>query len=421
MKNNLKRIMGLLVVNILVFGFSSNVKALETVACDVEDARVEIEGTCYKTIDTDVISAAKDKTIVLKKDLTLADAVDIDLGAPATTLTLDLGQKTITGTGTRTFNIKQGNVTIKNGKIYNGNSQSDAGNIYIYGNTSNSGAYTTVTIENTAVIQGIDPIVVSSSGGKNYGTVLTIKGSLINDQAQEGIDSAALTVQGRNQNSDLKINIDSSATLRSTVPGGAGIFQSGVSTTTVKGTVEGKTGIVVKTGELDIETGAKVTATATTSEVEEPEARTSGFKGTGAAIQIESRQSSSGNTTVKANGGTITSTSNSAIIEYGAEETKLETFELAEEVTINSAEGKDNLQLTEGASTKVDSTLAHKVTVTTSDGEEHGTATITTDTDKEEIESGNNALFGRIIRISVSCWNCLNVINTSYFWYSTSN
>ena len=70
----------------------------------------------------------------LKENINISDIIEID-----DNLILDLNGKTITGTAARIFNIRNGNVTLKNGTIKNENISSDAAIIYIYGHSSGTG------------------------------------------------------------------------------------------------------------------------------------------------------------------------------------------------------------------------------------------------------------------------------------------
>lgn len=273
---------------------------------------------------------AGDGVITLTDDITISEKIDID--ASSKELTIDLGTHTITATGTRTFNIKNGSVTIQGngGKIINNTASSDDGSIYVYG-TGN----THLTIEKGVTIEGITPVIVSNNGN-NTGIVVDIKGDLVNNVKQTNVGGAALTVHGNIKTGNPTINI--SGNLSSTVEKGAGIFQAGQATTTVSGTVSGKSGIVVKSGTLTLN-NATVTATGT---YEDPTASGNGFQPTGSAIQVESNNNYAGNVHININGGKITSEDGYAIEEYSdAGADSLEELIINGNTTLKSGDEKE--------------------------------------------------------------------------------
>ncbi len=295
-------------------------------------------------------------TIVLQKDVTLGSVVDIEADA-GKTITIDLNGFNITNSSTdRVFNVKSGVVKIVNngdatkGKIVNENTSSTAGVIFVKGSDDEVESQTDLTIGKNVTVEGINPVIVGLlSGSKqvNYGTKVTIEGTLNNTKSQS-VAGAALTIHGTIKNTTYApiIDIKDGAVLTSGLSDGTGIYQAGYSVITAgKATISGSTGIITKSGALTLN-GTKVTGTL--EEAFEGEAAGSGFASTGAAIQIESNNPPyAGLIDLNINGGEYTSTSNSAILEYKDEDDEESTA--INTIAINagtfiSAEGQDDIK-----------------------------------------------------------------------------
>ncbi len=404
MLTNLKRIMGLLVVSILAFSFGKNVYATASpVDCSSGNPIVTTDNgsTCYDDL-SEAVEALKTSggTIKVLQSFTLPSPVDITMSDQTKQLTLDLQTYTITGTGARTLNIEKGDVTITGtGKIVNNNTGSNDGTIYIYGEESTPGTtgYTKVKIDTGVTIEGINPVVISTHTYANYGTELTIDGKLLNTKKGTA-DSAALTIHGDIKNASGTSNspkITINGTLESKYDdapgGGAGIYQAGYAITTISnGSVKGDTGIVIKSGELTLNT-ATVTATGVGAD---GQPLGNGYIGTGAAIQIESNTSYAGQIKLTIQDSTLHSDDNSAILEYNNGASKVENFTL-DDVTFEVPEDKDAMTISSESSSTV-TPEEHQVTIETPS---NGTLTLKYKDDASNIPTGSNVLFGDLVEI----------------------
>ncbi len=391
MSKNLKKIMGLLVVSILALGFKANVYAGTTSCNNSEIAKVD-DSTCYDSL-SDALSSVTSGGKVVLSNSTSTEKIVLNLTG---TVELDLNGKTITGTADRVFEVTGGELKITNsvedgtGLIIN-ESSSTAASIYVYTGTK-------LTVGKKVTIKGINPIMISSkreSDYKNEDTEVTIAGKLLNTTPQS-VTSAALTVFGKISNSEKapKITIEQDAVLSSTVTGGAGIFQSGYAKTTIKGKVSGDTGVVIKSGTLTIEGAAEITADGGYANAVPTG---DGFNGTGAAIQIESLNN---DIEVNITAGKITSTSNSAILEYtNGSDTKVKKLEVNSSANFSAPADKEVMAVsddlkTDLAGSGVTTTVEHKITIPTEVS--HG---------KVELEEGKNKdklLFGEFVTLKVT-------------------
>ena len=143
-----------------------------------DDAVAKIGDVYYATLQAAADAAADGETVVLLKDVTLAQRVDVN--ASGKSIAIDLGGKTVTPTATcgngSAFDVKSGTVAIKNGKI--------------------DGSAITQTAEQAATAANeCDPITARS------GAVVTLSGLEVTIDSVTGacayaFDGASITIEG---------------------------------------------------------------------------------------------------------------------------------------------------------------------------------------------------------------------------------
>ncbi|MCD8007051.1 MAG: hypothetical protein LUF29_08845 [Oscillospiraceae bacterium] len=340
---------------------AEEVAATDTVATIGENS--------YETLAAAVEAATSGQTVTLTSDVTLSEALNI-----TTSLTLDLGTYTLSGR----VNIKSGaDVTIQNGTMTNSGGQ--ALNVYASGSSSDP---TTVTLANTASIStadyGLCVFPTDNSTGYGEGVVVTVNGNIT---ATSGIFISG-NIKSCTTNDVVTVN--------STVTGGgssstagednAGIAVNGYMNVVVNGTVSGATGIEVRAGSLTVNSGATVTATATSFDITK---NSSGSTTVGAGIAVVQHTTNLA-VSVTVNGGTIsgvyavyendieddTSTSSISISLTGGTYTGT-TASVAvtdsSEVTTSITGGTYLLKSTSDSSTSADTTALSALGVTLSD------------------------------------------------------
>ncbi len=291
------------------------------------------ESEKYDTLSDAIQNVKEGGTITLEEAVDVPTTIDV---TGSKSFILNLNGKTLKGvSGQRILNIKEGTVTITGrGTV---DSTEAKGGIYVYGATTKGGAAGHLTIDSGVTVKGVSPIVVSSLNRKDsYGAELNVMGTV------EGTSTAGVFVHGTIKNTEDPTEfpeITVSGTVKSDTE--AGFAQMGGATTTITGTVEGATGIVIKSGTLNLN-GATVTGKGAFGEAE-PSGN--GYNSTGAAIQIESNVGYAGNIDISVSGGTYTSEDNSAIVEYTDENTFAIDNIAIEGGTFQAAEGKEALSI----------------------------------------------------------------------------
>ncbi len=346
---NLKKLFGAMAIGTFIFGFNLNANA-ET-SCNGGEEALFNGTTCESTLES-AIDAAEASGGAIK----LLKAVDLDSEAEintANTITIDLNGFTIEGKSDRTFKIIKGNVTFTGtGTILNKTNTSTRGNIYVFGATTDTPSNTTVTIDSNVTVEGINPIVVSTTDNQNsYGLKLDIKGKLLNNIASSAAN-AALTIHGNVKNTTNApiINIDDNAKLESTINNhdSAAIYQAGYAITTIgKANISGDTGIIAKAGKLNLNNPT----VKGTGEAANPTPSGNGFNGTGAAIQIESNKDYAGAIELVITDGNYTSAKNYTILEYvdntdDSPATKINKIEI-KDGEFEAPTGKDTVELSD--------------------------------------------------------------------------
>ena len=261
----------------------------------------------YKSIETAIAAVANEGTVRLIKNVTLEDRLTINTNK---TFTIDLGGKTLTG---RT-DIKQGNVTIKNGTVTNTTQP-----LNVYGSTEPTAEnYSVLSISKDVNVSASDNVVcmMNAEGHKTYGAVINIEGNIT---ATGTGNDAAVFVSGNIGNTENDVNIEAMSAnnivnIAGAVTGGniMAVAMNGQATVNVKAPakITGLTGIGVKRGILNVDDGATVEANG--DKVEPAIANMNGAENTGAAISVTSSYNGVGSIGVNVSGGTIESKNNAA-------------------------------------------------------------------------------------------------------------
>ena len=261
----------------------------------------------YINMEDAIDAVDNDGTIRLINNVTLENRLTINTDK---TFTIDLGGKTLTG---RT-DIKQGNVTIKNGTVTNTTQP-----LNVYGSTEPTAKnYSVLSISKDVNVSASDNVVcmMNAEGHKTYGAVINIEGNIT---ATGTGNDAAVFVSGNIGNTENDVNIDAMSAnnivnIAGTVTGGniMAVAMNGQATVNVKAPakITGLTGIGVKRGILNVEDGATVEANG--DKVDPATANMNGAENTGAAISVTSSYNGFGSIGVNVNGGTIESKNNAA-------------------------------------------------------------------------------------------------------------
>ena len=290
-------------------GYVCETTASEGLYKVVEGANVAmIAAIGYQTLDAAFKAVQDDETIKLISDVTLAEALNIDVAGKG--VIFDLNEKTLSG---RT-NLKGGELTIQNGTIAGGNQQA----LNVYGSDD-------ATATNYSVLNIADDVTVTAdafgvvlfgktAGGNGYGAVINIAGT-VNTTGTGSEGSVFVSGNlGKNVSGDMNnvINITGSVSSQTD----AAVALNGNATVNISGNavVEGNTAIAIKRGTLKV-TGGTITAT---GEKNYPgTANYNGTEMTGAAVSMSSTYNQYGAMAVNISGGTFVSNKADAL--YKAE------------------------------------------------------------------------------------------------------
>lgn len=312
----------------------------------------KIGSTKYETFEDAVKKAASGKTITLLDDISLSSTVTVNKK-----VTIDLNQKTLTGTDKYILNIgANGNVTIMNGSI----NVSDSGSaITAYGTlalndvditgkaTDNSLLYVNrnanVTIDKDTTITATDatssapyPTIFISgqdSDGNTYDPTLNIYGTVSAAKAP--------AIQGNGTDRGTShINIYDGALIKSNK---LAIYLPQICDVNITGgTVTGYCGIGIKSGTLSI-SGGTVQGVANDNVIGDQHSQTNGISYDGSAIMIDSYIGYAGNVTINiSDNAKIESLHSTAIREIGNDNSQ--TNMVALNITggeITGADGSD--------------------------------------------------------------------------------
>lgn len=312
----------------------------------------KIGSTKYETFEDAVKKAASGKTITLLDDISLSSTVTVNKK-----VTIDLNQKTLTGTDKYILNIgANGNVTIMNGSI----NVSDSGSaITAYGTlalndvdiTGKATDYSllyvnrnaNVTIDKDTTITATDatssapyPTIFISgqdSDGNTYDPTLNIYGTVSAAKAP--------AIQGNGTDRGTShINIYDGALIKSNK---LAIYLPQICDVNITGgTVTGYCGIGIKSGTLNI-SGGTVQGVANDNVIGDQHSQTNGISYDGSAIMIDSYIGYAGNVTINiSDNAKIESLHSTAIREIGNDNSQ--TNMVALNITggeITGADGSD--------------------------------------------------------------------------------
>lgn len=312
----------------------------------------KISSTKYETFEDAVKKAASGKTITLLDDISLSSTVTVNKK-----VTIDLNQKTLTGTDNYILNIgANGNVTIMNGSI----NVSDSGSaITAYGTlalndvdiTGKATDYSllyvnqnaNVTIDKDTTITATDatssapyPTIFISgqdSDGNTYDPTLNIYGTVSAAKAP--------AIQGNGTDRGTShINIYDGALIKSNK---LAIYLPQICDVNITGgTVTGYCGIGIKSGTLNV-SGGTVQGVANDNVIGDQYSQTNGISYDGSAIMIDSYIGYAGNVTINiSDNAKIESLHSTAIREIGNDNSQ--TNMVALNITggeITGADGSD--------------------------------------------------------------------------------
>ena len=312
----------------------------------------KIGSTKYETFEDAVKKAASGKTITLLDDISLSSTVTVNKK-----VTIDLNQKTLTGTDNYILNIgANGNVTIMNGSI----NVSDSGSaITAYGTlalndvdiTGKATDYSllyvnrnaNVTIDKDTTITATDatssapyPTIFISgqdSDGNTYDPTLNIYGTVSAAKAP--------AIQGNGTDRGTShINIYDGALIKSNK---LAIYLPQICDVNITGgTVTGYCGIGIKSGTLNV-SGGTVQGVANDNVIGDQYSQTNGISYDGSAIMIDSYIGYAGNVTINiSDNAKIESLHSTAIREIGNDNSQ--TNMVALNITggeITGADGSD--------------------------------------------------------------------------------
>lgn len=235
-------------------------------------------------------------------------------------VTLDLNGHTLTahksGFKVGTWSRTTGTLTVINGKlVFDGTTAPAEGNynnaFYVAGNNStlnigtseNSGEYNETTTKGLTVTAGAAD--TDSAGG-----VKALKGATVNVYGKIenlGVDSAIMGEGQAEDYGNINVNVYDGAVVSG---GEAGIyFQNNTTLTISGGTVSGKTGVIIRSGNANI-TGGTIKGTGAKADVTEA---SGSYTGTGDALLVQNSDYPGGNPVVTISGGTFSSANADAI------------------------------------------------------------------------------------------------------------
>ncbi len=288
---------------ITVAGDTETISAPSTYVAPVP-AVAKIGTTYYATLAAAIGDAANNDTVTLLDNVTLAEALNLELGNKA--VALDLDAKTLTG---RT-NLKSGSLTIKNGTVAGGSQQA----LNVYGSAdSTAQSYSVLTIASdvnvTADVYGVC-MFGATAGSNGYGAVVNIAGRVTTTgTGKEGAVFVSGNL-GQNVSGDAHNVINVTGKITSATD--AAIAMNGLAMVNVSDGAEvtGNTAIAVKRGTLNIQ-GGTVHATGEKNYPGTP--NYNGTEMTGAAISVSDTYSNYGAMGANVTGGTIMSENADAI------------------------------------------------------------------------------------------------------------
>ncbi len=264
---------------------------------------------------------AVDGVVTMVEDTTLATAKTY-----TTDTTIDLGNKTLTGT----INVANGaNVTIKNGKM------SGVQVINVYGTTS--GNKTTVNIESTVEISGKYGVCVfGENNGATGASVVNLNGCKITAEA-------GIFVSGNLQNENGNIININGATIES-VPEIAVVVNGKATVNVNNSTLKGDTAIYLKAGTVTLN-NSKVFGTGAAAA---PVANGNGANATGDAIVLDSKMGYAGEMVLNIGTGNTIASTNGYALQVANTDVTVGTYVAELNITGSTLTGKtDAVKLSE--------------------------------------------------------------------------
>ena len=262
-------------------------------------AVVQIGDTKYETLEAAFAAVQNGETITMLKDVTLAAPMDVALGTKA--VTLDLGGNTLSG---RT-NLKNGELTIKNGTVAGGNQQA----LNVYGSaTAGATNYSVLNINSDVTVTadqfGVCMFGPTYNSKPGYGAVINIAGTV--HTTGNGAEGAVFVSGnlGNNIVGDMNNVINITGSITSDTD--AAIALNGNATVNVQdgAAITGNTAIAIKRGTLNVE-GGTVHATGLNN-IPTP-GNNNGTEMTGAAVSMSNTYNQYGGMQVNITGGSFTS------------------------------------------------------------------------------------------------------------------
>ena len=293
----------------------------------------------------DTLPDAVDGVVTMVEDTTLATAKTY-----TTDTTIDLGNKTLTGT----INVANGaNVTIKNGKM------SGVQVINVYGTTS--GNKTTVNIESTVEISGQYGVCVfGENNGATGASVVNLNGCKITAEA-------GIFVSGNLQNENGNIININGATIES-VPEIAVVVNGKATVNVNNSTLKGDTAINLKAGTVTLN-NSKVIGTGTAAA---PVANGNGANATGDAIVLDSKMGYAGEMVLNIGTGNTIASTNGYALQVANTDVTVGTYVAELNITGSTLTGKtDAVKLSEQFVTAVE-TEGNNVSATVTGGTFNG-------------------------------------------------
>lgn len=207
-----------------------------------------IDGVKFFTLKEAIDIVPVNGTVALLGDLTLTSPFKMDVNK---TYTFDLAGHTLTGNGCAAIQVANGSVTIDNSgsdeKTISVNS-SAAPAVILLGDGTGDNRNVSLTINNKVKVESTVSDGILVSGTKTRETLI-VKGS---------IAASGYAIKGADQSE--KIEVAAGGSVSSS--GAIAIYHPQSGDLVIEGTVQGTGGIEMKGGNLTVNAGAKITATA---------------------------------------------------------------------------------------------------------------------------------------------------------------
>jgi len=312
----IKKFLFILFLVLLIVLASSNVSA-----SDLGKAR--IGNQVYDTLEDAINAATSDDIINLNSDIVLNDTLEINK-----TVNINLNGHSITA-DEKVFIVQGGSLNLTgSGKVIE--AKPNYGAIMLVGSDDPSKKdYSTVSIGKDILLEGWSGIFINHLNKTGYGILVNMNGNINAVPDINGGSGAGIYVNGniKNQENSPIINLSDTVKISSS---GNGIYAAGYATYNINGAyISGKeAGLGIKSGVFNILDGTIVGS----GENKIPTGgNNNGINASGAAIQIESNPSYTGNIEIDIKNGLIKSNNSNVIYEYTVNntQTKVETLSIS--------------------------------------------------------------------------------------------